>query len=482
MSIWNKKEPKDKTVISENKPQSKITKFRRPFHINIGIVIFLLLFVYLVLCLWGYFTSEHIAAYEVRTGRLSENNYYTGIALRKERVIKAPEAGYVNYFVREGEKAGATSILYSIDQSGNLLSSLAAMKNESMDAEALSLVRSACVAFRNSFQNDNFQNTYSFKVEMESMMMELQGTKDLANLQAMDENIRYQTYHAPTPGVVVYNIDKMEKLTPETITPEAFDRTSYKKRIKQTNSYVKKDKAIGKLITSENWSIVIPLTVEKAQEFQAIINEYGTNNSKYIKVKFIKDDSTLNAKMTLLNSNNAWFANLEMNSSMVRFATDRFIDIELILDAEDGLKLPSSAITEQEFYLIPKDYETRGGNHNNTGFLVESIDSEGQPTTVFQSPSIYNESDEYYYVHTNDFAIGTNILKPDSTEKYRIAQTETLKGVYNINKGYCVFRRVNILFENIEYVIIEQGSSYGISQYDRIVLNASLAEEGDIVY
>lgn len=44
------------------------------------------------------------------------------------------------------------------------------------------------------------------------------------------------------------------------------------------------------------------------------------------------------------------------------FCTDRFIDIELILEEETGLKIPNSSIVEKEFFIVPKDYVTQGGN------------------------------------------------------------------------------------------------------------------------
>ena len=56
----------------------------------------------------------------------------------------------------------------------------------------------------------------------------------------------------------------------------------------------------------------------------------------------------------------------------------------------------------------------------------------------------------------------------------------SLIGVYNINKGYAVFKQINIIYENEEYAIIETKTSYGISLYDHIALDASEIKENQL--
>ena len=60
--------------------------------------------------------------------------------------------------------------------------------------------------------------------------------------------------------------------------------------------------------------------------------------------------------------------------------------------------------------------------------------------------------------------------------------TASLTGVYNINKGYAVFKQISELANSGEYYIIEKGTSYGLSVYDHIVLDAATVSEGQIVY
>ena len=57
-----------------------------------------------------------------------------------------------------------------------------------------------------------------------------------------------------------------------------------------------------------------------------------------------------------------------------------------------------------------------------------------------------------------------------------------MEGVYNINKGYAVFKKIEKLSGNGEYFTIAKGTDYGLSVYDHIVLDASMVTEGMIIY
>jgi len=87
-----------------------------------------------------------------------------------------------------------------------------------------------------------------------------------------------------------------------------------------------------------------------------------------------------------------------------------------------------------------------------------------------------------YYIDDENVTSGTVIQKSDSNETYTIRQTAKLKGVYNINKGYAVFKQIDILYQNEEYAIVSKNTAYGLSRYDHIVKNADKVKEQDILY
>lgn len=63
---------------------------------------------------------------------------------------------------------------------------------------------------------------------------------------------------------------------------------------------------------------------------------------------------------------------------MVRYAKDRYLDIELILEDESGLKIPKSSVTKKDFYLVPENYLTQGGNSKETGVLINNDSDDAQ--------------------------------------------------------------------------------------------------------
>ena len=78
--------------------------------------------------------------------------------------------------------------------------------------------------------------------------------------------------------------------------------------------------------------------------------------------------------------------------------------------------------------------------------------------------------------------MGDVLQKQGSSDLYTIEDTAKLKGVYNINKGYAVFKLIQISAKNEEYTIVKTGTSYGLSQYDRIALDGSSVKEGELAH
>ena len=124
----------------------------------------------------------------------------------------------------------------------------------------------------------------------------------------------------------------------------------------------------------------------------------------------------------------------------------------------------------------------KGGDSDADGLLVSSTNKNGKTTTEFVSPTIYYTTDDYYYIDGENVTAGDILVKPDSNETYRVgSDTATLKGVYNVNKGYAVFKQIDILYQSKEYTIVKTGTSYGISLYDHIALDGAKINEDDLL-
>jgi hypothetical protein len=168
---------------------------------------------------------------------------------------------------------------------------------------------------------------------------------------------------------------------------------------------------------------------------------------------------------------------LSLDDSMDRYAESRYVHIKIINNNISGLKIPNSSIVEKSFYTIPIDYALRGNNDDEIGFMVKTASS-----NECISPTIYYETDEFYYVDNEFVSRGDTLIKPNSTDTYVVgSNTGKLKGVYNVNKGYAVFKQIEILYQNNDYSIIKTGTNYGISMYDHIVLQGDEVEENSII-
>ncbi len=457
------------------KRSGKIRQYRKPLNINLGMVIFSCISVYIVICVILYLTSSHIIGYEVKTGSLSVNNVYKGIAIRQEEIVTSTGTGYINYYAREGGRVAVGDLVYTVDETGKIAEMAGGgdPDENSLSNEDLSELKTEILTFSSTFTPENFREVYDFKYDVQGTVTKLANYRILENIDVLNASTDaglVEFCRAAKTGIIIYSMDGYEELTPEQVKAADFDTTDYEKRPLISNDLVSRGDPAYKISLSENWSVVIPVTPERAAELA---------EAEYVKVKFLKNQNISWGEVAIHENEDGTYAELKFNNSMITFCTDRYIDIELITEEENGLKIPNSAIVEREFFLVPVEYVTKGGNSGADGVLRE-IYVEGEAKTEFVETTIYDEEDGEYYLDDSVLEIGQYVIKPDSTEKYPISKRGKLTGVYNINKGYADFRKIQVLYDNEEYSVVKSGTTYGLSVYDYIALDASSVEEHDL--
>ena len=78
----------------------------------------------------------------------------------------------------------------------------------------------------------------------------------------------------------------------------------------------------------------------------------------------------------------------------------------------------------------------------------------------------------FYYIDDETVSAGDVVVKNNSSGTYTIgSDVDKFTGVYNINKGYAVFKQIDILAQNNKYTIVDTGTSYGVALYDHIALD-----------
>lgn len=460
--------------------KGKIKKYRKPLNLNIGMIIFGVIFIYVIICVVMYFQTSHIVRYEVKEGSLTTDTIYRGIILRDETVVYAQTAGYVNYYACEGERVAKNDLVYIVDETGRLndeLASLSLNENGLTDKDLLEF-RSELVNFAHSFEAVQYDSTYDFKHSLKNTLMKLANDNMLQSIGNLDSasgvNIINRSY-APETGIIAYWTDGYENLTAQNVTQEIFDKEDYEKKHMDTNTLLASGDEVYKLSTNENWSIVIPIDSVQGAKLQ----EEG-----FVKVRFLKNQYESWGETKLLsNADGNTYLQLSFTNSMITFMSERFLDIELILEDEVGLKIPVSSIVEKEFYLIPEDYVIPGGNNGGDSIIKQSYMEDGTISSEVVEVSVYNyDSDsKEYYVDSSMLNTGDILYKLDAQETYTVSKHAKLIGVYNMNRGYADFKQISILCRNDEYAIVQPNTKYGLSVYDYIVLNADSVRDDQFI-
>lgn len=488
---------------------------------NISTIMFGALLLYMIITVVLYSTSSHVTTYQVTTGPLTKNPVCTALALRNEEVITAENSGYIEYYATEGMQVRKDGSVYSIsnEQQEN---TAVALSDEQMEE-----VRSSAEQFSYAYNSNNFYDTYSFKYQVRGTILQAAkaeisqstqtssaesqtaGSEEESEADSTGESFEegentdsvagsavtgsrisvgnQDVYTAPEAGIVVYSTDGYENKTADSLVEEDFNQMAYQKENLITGNEIQTGDSVYKLITSENWTLMVPLTDQMAAALAG---------RESIQVKFVKDGESQNGSLSIVNIGSQKVAKIELINGMTRYAGDRFLEVELVINTQSGLKIPVSSIVEKEFYTVPLDFLTQGDNGDTQGFLKQ-IGSGDSSSSEFIDATIYRQVDAQgteitentqdtsgglCYVDKDTLNEGDILIKPDSGETFTVGQVDNLQGAYNINQGYAVFRQIKILDQNEEYCIVEEGTSYGLRAFDYIARDGSTVSEEEILY
>lgn len=463
--------------------KNKITKFRKPLNFNIGMLIFVMVFIYVLVYVIISFRTEKIIPYEVKEGSLAVNYTYRALALRDEQVVTTEKSGYVSYFAREGERVAPGNLVYVVDETGQLkeyLENVALSEGKStLLNDELIEMRSKMVMFAQEFNHHDFSAVYDFKYDLKTDVLRLSNSHILDNMDALYQNEMgslLSKNYAVNTGIISYYVDGFEDVEAGNITMEMFDEEKYKKQQFTDNAIITLGEPVYKLSKSENWSLVMPIEESMAQDFL---------DQDYIKVRFLKNEYESWGKVGIITGADAKsYLELKFNNSMITFVKDRYVDIELQVHDEVGLKIPNSSIVNKEFFLIPQEYVTIQGDNGMGSVLRERYKEDGTVTSEALDIVLYNydAANKQYYVESVALQSGDNLILLNSQNRYTVSKKGSLIGVYYMNKGYADFRQIQILYQNEEYSIVRSNTVYGLNVYDYVVLNASSVSDEQFIY
>ncbi|MDE7325341.1 MAG: hypothetical protein K2N63_03535 [Lachnospiraceae bacterium] len=468
---------KQKVLVKQN-GRKKVIKFKKRKNINIGTLIFLFIAVYIVLFVFYSARKTPMAIYEVPEENLYKDMTVTGVITREEKLYYTPEAGYVNYYFRSGSRVSKNASVYSLDANRSVYDMLGGTGEVSMTEEDIAEVKRMISSFQGKYDPADFSAVYELKENLTIKVGQISDNNLLDRMQDMIDSTGisngFRFVNADSSGVISYTSDSLDGLTVDMVNSSTFSQEDYTSSPLRSSKQYAAGEAVYKLIGSDDWQIVCPLSMEQYMELKE-------RTSLQFTVK--KDDFSFRAPVEFTLRGSDYYMVISMTRYGTNYLEDRFLELEIMLSKEKGLKIPRTALTTKDFYMIPLQYFTVGGDSNDTGLYVVTYSAQtGQPEYRFMPAEIYYQDSDFAYVDKEAFLAQTTIYCADTQETMPLAQISTLEGVYQVNRGYAVFRRIERVEENGDYVVVAKGTSRGISVYDHIALNAENVVDSSIIY
>ena len=151
----------------ENKlaESKKIIPYKKRRDLNVGIIIFLVISLYIFVNVVRGYTKRQVRYYEIVEGSMAEDKTHTGLILRDESVQAAPSTGYINTYMRDGKRAYVGGRVYSLDATGDLkkLIEASAGKDDSISDANVGEIKKKLSNFTANYSDSNFEYIYSTK-------------------------------------------------------------------------------------------------------------------------------------------------------------------------------------------------------------------------------------------------------------------------------------------------------------------------------
>lgn len=455
-----------------------IIRVKKRKDVNIGIVIFLVILVYVLFHVYTFFTKAEIPLYEVQPGEIYVTTQCDGMILREEELVYTEIAGYINYYFGEGSRVAKNGTIYSIDSNRDMYDLLSGSAGEiklsGEDLSDLKLMLQETLIYDQDGKNiaaKKAEIVTGYQRLIDEMLME--ELNQIVTSTGIISN--FHVVSSQKSGIISYMTDEYTDYTLQDVTAACFENKDV-----QTSLYsvdlIAANSPVYKMITDDTWSIVVLLNE----------NLYGQLLGKETATFYLNNQLKVTAPINCYRKDDAYFAEITMDKYLSNYSSERFLKVKFEVEYVEGLKIPESAITFKDYYRVPEDYLVLGGNADarTKGLLVEEFNTEtGTTQYTFKEAEVFYSSDGFAYIDCLDFAKETYISKQDMSSRVMLYTfVNKLEGAYNINKGYAVFKRVERLNTQNGYVIVKKNSASGLSAYDHIALDAESVVEDSIIY
>ena len=94
--------------------------------------------------------------------------------------------------------------------------------------------------------------------------------------------------------------------------------------------------------------------------------------ARTVRVKFLKDDMTQTGDFSIVEIDGSKYGKIDFNKGVIRYAADRFLEIELVTNTVTGLKIPlvlhcDQGILSDSFQIFNKKRRQSGYRFHGAG-------------------------------------------------------------------------------------------------------------------
>lgn len=240
---------------------------------------------------------------------------------------------------------------------------------------------------------------------------------------------------------------------------------------------------VFKIVNSHIWYIVAYLPIDQVEGFHV-----GANRTIYV------DDgsgnfSPLQTNVQVIERGGAEaYVALRVNRQVCEFLDRRSINFMIRQDLPQGLKIPNSAIADKTLYFIPAEcvivrdtgirYVLR---HNAEIGGFQDLAITPFPRIQPANAEFITIIAEYNGIHQGDVLA----IRDRIGESRTVTQSEPIRGVYVTNTGAANFHRINMggnARQNAHYTILDPAFNSAIRPHDRIVSDASLVDNRQVIH
>lgn len=433
-----------------------IEKIKNKIVIYILLILFFAFFIYIIFSYVHRFVEKDNATFQIKRGSIRESISAKGYVYRDEVLINAKKSGYVLYVYEEGEKVARNDVV--------LLSS---NKELSLESEYSYIVDSdklydICDDRLNNIDDMRYSDLYNIKEEIEN------AKKDAIDLKSNDEmyadnqdfkNKSAERLNTKDAGIISYDIDGYEGYKLEDYKEEYLYAKRNIRNMKK--NYLESGEPACKVIKNFEYKIIF--------DTQSKLDDYI---GKDVKVYISTIGKYADARVEKFTSNdglNHYY--LSLNKYMEDLSSIRVIDMEIIFRESTGLKISNNCIYNRNCITIDKNYIYHNEETDET--YIYKLDGKNKKKLIVDI--VYEDKNNIYILYEKNKAnlnINDRIVKDD--KEYNISNIKSYTGVMCLNKGYKVFRIIDILCQNAEYSIINENSNANLHVYDMILVNVDM--------